>query len=80
MKPDGTVGPANLFGALYITPDSLTAHLAMQGHNAACSTWYQDGQIMFNLTLTRVPDATVRDCFDYNAPPSASNNYTNLCN
>ncbi|HET8943116.1 MAG TPA: hypothetical protein VFN13_14140 [Rudaea sp.] len=79
VNPDGTVGPAAIAGDLYITPNTLTAHLGTRGHNANGSSWYQPGQIFMSVTLTRVPDPTVRDCYGMNTTPVTSTNYPSVC-
>jgi hypothetical protein len=72
VNTDGTVGLATVAGDLYITPGSLTAHLGVEGSNPAGSTWYKDGMIWLGVTLTRLPDPAVRDCFSMNPTPTSS--------
>lgn len=79
VNSNGTAGPAAIAGDLYITPYTLTAHLGTQGSNANGSSWYQPGQIFMSVTLTRVPDPTVRDCYGMNATAAEMTNYALFC-
>lgn len=79
VNADGTVGQATIAGDLYVTPSTLTAHLGTQGSNANGSKWYQPGQIFLSVTLTRVPDPTVRDCYGMNATAAEMTNFTLFC-
>ncbi len=59
------IGPANFHGHLYITPAMLQTHLKALG--PAGVTALIDGTIGAALTFTRLPQSSVRDCYDYPA-------------
>ncbi len=57
------IGPANFYGQVYITPNTLQVHLLAQGPPGISAA--TDGIDGIAMTFTRLPATAVRDCYDY---------------